>query len=248
MTKQQRQIVRDYISLSHRRVSTHLRSLGLLNNNSTLPSGEGAQINLERWFFGAINSDGYTLSVTDAGGVEVNLEIGSFDSASGNPVIFEFDAAAWPSLLEEAVLVSVEKGVVSRPDVFIEPHIMVDICGDSLAASYEDLFINDDLGAIADLPGMTKANIDNPAFPDATALQKLVWKLIDAEQDSLIKAVLQYGADLVNFDEDGNVTPESRIEVAEWLEKNDDKNEDKNEDKIELKKGLGRIIESGVVG
>tara|TARA_R100001086_G_scaffold244572_1_gene174495 strand:+ start:223 stop:933 length:711 start_codon:yes stop_codon:yes gene_type:complete len=236
MTKQQRQIVRDYISLSHRRVSTHLRSLGLLNNNSTLPSGEGAQINLERWFFGAINSDGYTLSVTDAGGVEVNLEIGSFDSHSGNPVIFEFDAAAWPSLLEEAVLVSVEKGVVNRPDVFIEPHIMVDICGDSLAASYQDLFINDDLGAIADLPGMTNA------------LQVFIWKLIDAEQDSLIKAVLQYAGDLVNFDEDGNVTPESRIEVAEWLEKNDDKNEDKNEATIELKKGLGRIIESGVVG
>ena len=236
MTKQQRQIVREFIELHNSKVSTHLRSLGLLNNNSTLPSGEGAQINLERWFFGAINSDGYTLSVTDAGGVEVNLEIGSFDSASGNPVIFEFDAAAWPSLFEEAVLVSVEKGVVSRPDVFIEPHIMVDICGDSLAASYEDLFINDDLGAIADLPGMTNA------------LQVFIWKLIDAEQDSLIKAVLQYAADLVNFDEDGNVTPESRIEVAEWLEKNDDKNEDKNEATIELKKGLGRIIESGVVG
>ena len=236
MTKQQRQIVREFIELHNSKVSTHLRSLGLLNNNGTLPSGEGAQINLERWFFGAINSDGYTLSVTDAGGVEVNLEIGSFDSASGNPVIFEFDAAAWPSLFEEAVLVSVEKGVVSRPDVFIEPHIMVDICGDSLAASYEDLFINDDLGAIADLPGMTNA------------LQVFIWKLIDAEQDSLIKAVLQYAADLVNFDEDGNVTPESRIEVAEWLEKNDDKNEDKNEATIELKKGLGRIIESGVVG
>jgi len=236
MTKQQRQIVREFIELHNSKVSTHLRSLGLLNNNGTLPSGEGAQINLERWFFDVINSDNYTLRVTDAGNVEAYLEIGSFYSHSGNPVIFEFDAAAWPSLFEEAVLVSVEKGVVSRPDVFIEPHIMVDICGDSLAASYEDLFINDDLGAIADLPGMTNA------------LQVFIWKLIDAEQDSLIKAVLQYAGDLVNFDEDGNVTPESRIEVAEWLEKNDDKNDDKNEATIELKKGLGRIIESGVVG
>ena len=102
MNKQQRQIVRDFISLHNSRVSKHLRSLGVLNNNRTLPRGDGAQINLEHWFFDAIDSCDYTLSVTGAGGVEVTLEIGSFDSASGNPVIFEFDAAAWPSLLEEA--------------------------------------------------------------------------------------------------------------------------------------------------
>ena len=233
MNRIQREIIRDFISLSHRRDSTHLRSLGLLNNNGTLPRGQGTQIKLERWFFGAINSDGYTLSVTDAGGVEVNLEIGSFDSRSGNPVSFEFDAAAWPSLLEEAVLVSVEKGVVNRPDVFIEPHIMVDICGDSLAASYQDLFINDDLGAIADLPGMTNALL---VVIGKQTQQEFIWNLIDAEQEHLLQAVLQYGADLVNFDEDGNATPESSVEVTQWLDKND------------LTESLGRIIESGVVG
>ena len=233
MTKQQRQIVRDYISLSHRRVSTHLRSLGLLNNNGTLPSGEGAQINLERWFFDAINADNYTLRVTDAGGVEVNLEIGSFDSASGNPVIFEFDAAAWPSLFEEAVLVSVEKGVVSRPDVFIEPHIMVDICGDSLAASYKDLFIDDDLVAIADLPGI--AEVMAYTYPAPTALQEFVWKLIDAEKDNLLKAVLQHGVNLLSFDENGNATPESHAESLEWLEIN------------ELTESLQRIMAAEVV-
>ena len=245
MNKEQREIIRDYIGLSHRRDSTHLRSLGLLNNNGTLPRSESAQINLERWFFDSINSENYTLRVTDAGGVEVNLEIGSFDSHSGNPVIFEFDAAAWPSLFEEAVLVWVEGGVVNRPDVFIEPHIMVDICGDNNAASYEDLFINDDLGAIADLPGMTPMDTGNPAtYAKPTALQTFVWELIDAEQDHLLKEVLQYAVDLIDLEEDGNATPESRIEVAEWLEKNDDK----NEATIELKKSLGRIIESGVVG
>jgi hypothetical protein len=258
MNKEQREIVRDYISLSHRRVSTHLRSLGLLNNNSTLPRGEGAQINLERWFFGAINSDNYTLRVTDAGDVEVYLEIGSFDSASGNPVIFEFDAAAWPSLFEEAVLVSVDDGVAicSGTDPYgtgwvedTEPSIFVNICGESRNESYKNLFIDDDLGAIADLPGMTPMDTGNPAtYAKPTALQELVGKLIDEEQDQLLKAVVQYAADLVNLDEDGNATPESRIELAEWLEKNDDKNEDKNEATIELKKGLGRIIESGVVG
>jgi hypothetical protein len=102
MNDQQRQIVKEFIELHHRRVSTHLRSLGLLNNNRTLPRSEGAQINLERWFFDAINSAHYTLRVTDAGGVEVILEVGPFDSRTGNPVIFEFDAAAWSSLLEEA--------------------------------------------------------------------------------------------------------------------------------------------------
>jgi hypothetical protein len=233
MTKQQRQIVREFIELHNSKVSTHLRSLGLLNNNGTLPSGEGAQINLERWFFDVINSDNYTLRVTDAGNVEAYLEIGSFYSHSGNPVIFEFDAAAWPSLFEEAVLVSVEKGVVNRPDVFIEPHIMVDICGDSLAASYQDLFINDDLGAIADLPGMTNALL---VVIGKQTQQEFIWKLIDAEQEHLLKAVLQYGADLVKFDEDGNATPESSAEVTQWLDKND------------LTESLGRIIESGVVG
>tara|TARA_R110000824_G_scaffold354291_2_gene541398 strand:+ start:150 stop:887 length:738 start_codon:yes stop_codon:yes gene_type:complete len=230
MNKEQREIVRDYISLSHRRVSTHLRSLGLLNNNSTLPRGEGAQINLERWFFGAINSDNYTLRVTDAGDVEVYLEIGSFDSASGNPVIFEFDAATWPSLFEEAVLVSVDDGVAicSGTDPYgtgwvedTEPSIFVNICGESRNESYKNLFIDDDLGAIADIPGMTKANTDHPAFPDSTALQEFVWKLIDAEKDELLKAVLQYAADLVNLDEDGNATPESHAEVTQWLDKND---------------------------
>ena len=103
MNEKQRQIVRDFISLHNSRVSKHLRLLGLLNNNRTLPRSEGAQINLERWFFDAIDSYDYTLSVNDVGGVEVSLEIGSFDSASGNPVIFEFDAATWPSFLEEAV-------------------------------------------------------------------------------------------------------------------------------------------------
>ena len=77
MNKEQREIVRDFIELHNSKVITHLRSLGLLNNNRTIPRGDGAQINLERWFFDSINSDSYTLGVTDAGGVEVNLEIGS---------------------------------------------------------------------------------------------------------------------------------------------------------------------------
>jgi len=233
MNKEQREIIRDFISLSHSRVSTHLRSLGLLNNNGTLPRSEGAQINLERWFFDSINSENYTLSVDDAGGVGVNLEIGSFDSRSGNPVIFEFDAAAWPSLFEEAVLVWVEGGVVNRPDVFIEPHIMDDICGDNNAASYKNLFIDDDLGAIADLPGMTPMDTGNPAtYAKPTALQTFVWKLIDAEQDHLLKAVLQYAGDLVNLEEDGDVTPESHAEVTEWLDQN------------ELTKSFQRIVAS----
>ena len=161
----------------------------------------------------------------------VDLEIGNFDSRSGNPVIFEFDAAAWPSLFEEAVCVWVEGGVVNRPDVFIEPHIMVDICGDNNAASYKNLFIDDDLGAIADIPGMTPMDTGNSAtYAKPTALQTFVWKLIDAEQDHLLKAVLQYARDLVDLEEDGNATPESHAEVTEWLDQN------------ELTKSLQRIV------
>ena len=78
MNEQQRQTIRDFIELHNSKVITHLRSFGLLNNNRTLPRGEGVEINLERWFFDSIS---YTLGVTDAGGVEVILEIGSFDSA-----------------------------------------------------------------------------------------------------------------------------------------------------------------------
>jgi len=131
---------------------------------------------------------------------------------------------------------------VNRPDVFIEPHIMVDICGNSLAASYKDLFIDDDLGAIADLPGMTPMDpilwrlSGNPAtYAKPTALQELVGKLIDEEQDQLLKAVVQYAADLVNLDEDGNATPESQAEVTEWLDKN------------ELTESLQRLMAAEVV-
>ena len=214
MNEQQRQTIRDFIELHNSKVSTHLRSMGLLNNNGTLPRGEGVQINLERWFFDSINSDNYTFNVNNAGGVGVNLEIRGFDSHSGNPAIFEFDAAIWPSLFEEAVSVWVEDGVVKRPDVFIEPHIMVDICGENLAESYQTLFIDKDLGAIADLPGM------GPINSHCLAKQELVSKLIDAEQDRLLKAVMQYATDLTVLDENGDITPESRAESLAWLDDN----------------------------
>ena len=238
MKQQQREIVRDYISRQHKRCSEHLRSLGLLNNNGTLPRSEGSQINLERWFFDAINSDNYTLSITDAGGVEASLEIGSFDSSSGNPVIFEFDAAAWPDLLEEAVLVEVDDGVANGTGWAedAEPSIFVDICGESRNESYQNLFLRDDLGAIADIPGMTIKDKEDPAtYADLTDLQKLVGKLIQQEKENLLKSVIQYGSNLVVLDEDGESTPESKLAMIEWFDQN------------ELTEELTRIAQSGVM-
>ena len=238
MKQQQREIVRDYISRQHKRCSEHLRSLGLLNNNGTLPRSEGSQINLERWFFDAINSDNYTLSITDAGGVEASLEIGSFDSSSGNPVIFEFDAAAWPDLLEEAVLVEVDDGVANGTGWAedAEPSIFVDICGESQNESYQNLFLRDDLGAIADIPGMTIKDKEDPAaYADLTDLQKLVGKLIQQEKENLLKSVIQYGSNLVVLDEDGESTPESKLAMIEWFDQN------------ELTEELTRIAQSGVM-
>lgn len=238
MKQQQREIVRDYISRQHKRCSEHLRSLGLLNNNGTLPRSEGSQINLERWFFDAINSDNYTLSITNAGGVEASLEIGSFDSSSGNPVIFEFDAAAWPDLLEEAVLVEVDDGVANGTGWAedAEPSIFVDICGESRNESYQNLFLRDDLGAIADIPGMTIKDKEDPAtYADLTDLQKLVGKLIQQEKENLLKSVIQYGSNLVVLDEDGESTPESKLAMIEWFDQN------------ELTEELTRIAQSGVM-
>ena len=238
MKQQQREIVRDYISRQHKRCSEHLRSLGLLNNNGTLPRSEGSQINLERWFFDAINSDNYTLSITNAGGVEASLEIGSFDSSSGNPVIFEFDAAAWPDLLEEAVLVEVDDGVANGTGWAedAEPSIFVDICGESRNESYQNLFLRDDLGAIADIPGMTIKDKEDPAtYADLTDLQKLVGKLIQQEKENLLNSVLQYGSNLVILDEDGKSTPESELAMIEWFDQN------------ELTEELTRIAQSGVM-
>ena len=254
MKQQQRKIVRDYINSQHKRCSEHLRSLGLLNNNGTLPRSEGSQINLERWFFDAINSDNYILSITDAGGVEASLEIGSFDSSSGNPVIFEFDAAAWPDLLEEAVLVEVDDGVANTRACAecmatecdrcggtgwaedAEPSIFVDICGESRNESYQNLFLRDDLGAIADIPGMTIKDKEDPAtYADLTDLQKLVGKLIQQEKENLLNSVLQYGSNLVILDEDGKSTPESELAMIEWFDQN------------ELTEELTRIAQSGVM-
>ena len=71
----------------------------------------------------------------------------------------------------------------------------------------------------------------NPAtYAKPTALHTFVWGLIDAEQDELLKAVLQYAGDLVDLEEDGNATPESHAEVTEWLDQN------------ELTKSLQRIV------
>ncbi len=111
-------------------------------------------------------------------------------------------------------MVEVDDGVATGTD-WIEPSIFVDICGESRNGCYKDLFIDDDLGAISDIPGMVYT------YPDPTALQKLVWKLIDAEKNELLKAVLQYAGDLVEFDEDGSATPESRAEVTNFLEANE---------------------------
>ena len=215
MNEQQRQTIRDFIELHNSKVSTHLRSMGWLNNNGTLPRGEGVQINLERWFFDVINSENYTFSVNDDSGVGVNLEIRGFDSHSGNPVIFEFDAAIWPSLMKEAVSVWVEDGVVKRPDVFIEPHIMVDICGENLAESYKTLFLDGDYGSLHGLRGM-----GNAICGWSKDMMSLVDNLIDAEQDRLLKAVMQYATDLTVLDENGDITPESRAESLSWLEDN----------------------------
>ena len=232
MKQQQREIVRDYISRQHKRCSEHLRSLGLLNNNGTLPRSEGSQINLERWFFDAINSDNYTLSITNAGGVEASLEIGSFDSSSGNPVIFEFDAAAWPDLLEEAVLVEVDDGVANGTGWAkdAEPSIFVDICGESRNESYRNIFVKKDDGAINDLPGMDLSQYGGP-----TALQILVWKLIEDEEKNLLQAVLQYGANLIDLNEDGQPTAESYAEAKKWFDQNG------------LTERLTRIAQSGVM-
>ena len=248
MNQQKRAIISEYINLHDNKVIKHLRSLGLLNNNRTLPRNDGAQINLERWFLDAIDFENYTLQVTDAGpwaffSIEATMEIRGSDSVSGNPIIFSFDAAAWPFLMEEAVFVSVENGLVNRPDVFIEPSVNVDICGDSRNESYKNLFIDDYLGAIADIPGMTNSPMSKKTAMEfynkqrgalteslqgrfskiahATALQEFVWKRIDAQKDELLKAVLQYANDLVNLDEDGNATPESHAEVTQWLDRND---------------------------
>ena len=97
MNEKQRKIVRQFIGLHNEGVRAHLRLQGMLNHNGTLPRNERAERNIESWFLSAICADNYTFY-----GEVVSLEIDSFNSSSGNPVIFEFDADAWPHLIEES--------------------------------------------------------------------------------------------------------------------------------------------------
>ena len=215
MNERQRAIIREYIELHNSKVSKYLRSLGLLNNNGTLPRSKGAQINLERWFFDCLNEANYSIEITPLDEVAVRLEIREFYSYSGNPFDFEFDAAAWPSLLEEAVLVEVDDGVaISGWAEDTEPSIFVNICGESRNESYKNLFINDDLGAVADLPGMDHGK-------HGSDFQKLVNERIDESKDELLRAVVQHGISLINLDENGDPTPESNAESVKWFESNE---------------------------
>ena len=97
MNRHQKQTVREFIDLHNSRIDKHLREIGLLNANGTLPSNESVLKDLENWFFNVLNlSCSYTVNEID-----VSLEIGRFDSWNGNPVDFEFDASLWPHFLEE---------------------------------------------------------------------------------------------------------------------------------------------------
>ena len=209
MNKQQRETVREYIELHNSGISKYLRSIYLLNNNGTLPRNEAAQINLERWFFQCLDEANYSVEITPWDEVAVRLEIRGFDSDTGNPVDFEFEVDAWPSLIDEAVTVYVDDNPAHR-----EPSLFVDIAGDNRNESYRNLFIDDDLGAVADLPGMDYGD-------HGSDFQKFVNERIDESKDELLRAVVKHGFNLLSFDENGNATPESNAESAQWFEANE---------------------------
>jgi len=223
MNERQRAIIREYIELHNSKVSKYLRSLGLLNNNGTLPRLKGAQINLERWFFQCLDEANYSVEITPWDEVAVRLEIRGFDSYSGNPVDFEFEVDGWHSLMDEAVTVYVDDNPSHG-----EPSLFVGIAGDNRNESYRNLFINDDLGAVADLPGMDYGK-------HGSDFQKLVNERIDESKDELLRAVVQHGINLINLDENGDPTPESNAEAVKWFESN------------ELSESLQRIMAAEVV-
>jgi len=223
MNKQQRETVREYIELHNSGISKYLRSIYLLNNNGTLPRNEAAQRKLETWFFDCLNEANYSVEITPSDDVVVRSEIREFYSDTGNPVDFEFEVDAWPSLIDEAVTVYVDDNPAHR-----EPSLFVDIAGDNRNESYRNLFINDDLGAIADLPGMDYGK-------HGSDFQKLVNERIDESKDELLRAVVQHGINLINLDENGDPTPESNAEAVKWFESN------------ELSESLQRIMAAEVV-
>jgi len=214
MNERQRAIIREYIELHNGKVSKYLRSLGLLNNNGTLPRSKGAQINLERWFFDCLNEANYSIEITPLDEVAVRLEIRGFDSDTGNPVDFEFEVDAWPSLMDEAVIVYVEDSPAQSILAIREPSLLVKIAGESRNESYRNLFIDDDLGAVADLPGMDYGK-------HGSDFQKFVNERIDESKDELLRAVVQHGINLINLDENGDPTPESNAEAVKWFESNE---------------------------
>ena len=223
MNKQQRETVREYIELHNSGISKYLRSIYLLNNNGTLPRNEAAQRKLETWFFDCLNEANYSVEITPSDDVVVRSEIREFYSDTGNPVDFEFEVDAWPSLIDEAVTVYVDDNPSHG-----EPSLFVGIAGDNRNESYRNLFINDDLGAVADLPGMDYGK-------HGSDFQKLVNERIDESKDELLRAVVQHGINLINLDENGDPTPESNAEAVKWFESN------------ELSESLQRIMAAEVV-
>lgn len=209
MNEQQRAIIREYIELHNGKVSEHLRSLFLLNNNGTLPRNEAAQRKLETWFFDCLNEANYSVEITPLDEIVVRSEIREFYSDTGNPVDFEFEVDAWPSLIDEAVTVYVDDNPSHG-----EPSLFVGIAGYNRNESYRNLFINDDLGAVADLPGMDYGD-------HGSDFQKFVNERIDESKDELLRSVVQHGISLINLDENGDPTPESNAESVQWFEANE---------------------------
>jgi hypothetical protein len=85
LNKNQKSTIKSYIDYLDPSIIKHLREIGVLNGNNTLKLANHEVI--IDWFLNAINTDDYEVI-----GDEIHLEIGSSDTRSGNPELFDFPA------------------------------------------------------------------------------------------------------------------------------------------------------------
>jgi hypothetical protein len=88
--------IKNYVDLHKSTVAEHLQDLGLLEEDGSVSKNKNNQEHLHNWFLESISN--YEASETEA-----TVEIGSHESRSGLPILFDFD---------EALMIPIELGQI----------------------------------------------------------------------------------------------------------------------------------------
>jgi|TARA_R110001583_G_scaffold64687_6_gene187450 hypothetical protein len=81
-------IIKEFVELHAANVAEHLQDHHMLEADGSVPNNERSQQRLYEWWLDVINDAG---AERDKFGLEATVEIGSEESWSGMPILFDFE-------------------------------------------------------------------------------------------------------------------------------------------------------------